>query len=59
MDYEDIVKIINQMCKEDEDLKKKIGSAQLEYLAFKTIKDMKQIDFLKEEQRLSDSPGRE
>jgi hypothetical protein len=50
LNYEDIIQIIECICIEDRDMRVKVGSAQIEYLIFKAIRDIKQMDFFKEEQ---------
>lgn len=45
----DIINMVEHMCKNDQDLKKHVGPGGLEFLIFDAIRDLKGVDFFKEE----------
>ena len=53
LSYLDILNVIEHMCKNDQDLSKQVGPGGLEFLLFDAIRDLKGVDFFKEEEELT------
>lgn len=55
LNYEDLLKISDYFCKQESIIREKVGPAFFELLLFRIIRDLKGVDFFKEEALINES----